>query len=103
MLTIAAYASAAVLLIGLTRRWVLRPVWTAVKDLRQLVGEIHAAQDVAIDLSALAGATTHLATELMRSRFQDQQRIDEIAELVTNLNADVIRLGRDVARLKEAS
>ena len=103
LLTIAGYVSAAVLLLGVGRRWILRPIVTAVKELRQLVAEIRSAQHVALDLSALAGATTHLATELMTSRFQDQQRLDEISELVTDLNADVIRLGRDLAQLKNTA
>src|SRR4051812_49390990 len=100
LLTVSAYVGAIGLLVGAARRWLLRPIRSALADLRQLVAQIRSADHIAMELSQLAGATTHLATELMRSRFQDQQRLDEIAELVTDLNADVIRLGRDLAHLQ---
>lgn len=103
VLTVAAYASALGLLLGLARRYVLRPFRNAITDLRQLIAQIRSADHIAVELTQLAGAVTNMAVALMSAHEEDRQRLDDTVTLVVDLSADIARLTRKVAELQTAA
>lgn len=100
LLLAAAIVGAVGVLVGAVRRWIVRPITTRLDELRSFTRDARNAGHLAQQVAELAGAMTTLAVALIEQHSEQQQRLDDIAELVVDLNADLHRVQRDIADLQ---
>lgn len=95
-------ALAAVGVLGLIRRYIVRPLGRWVTKLAKLAGQVDDAASIASALAELSGAITRVIVafdgrlrELTDEISAHDDRLDALAELLTDALADVARLEKN--------